>query len=168
MIGLSRREPNNFGIGAFGVLLAAGSLIALSGCSSAPPEEKPEEGWLTQSEYQAEYQDTVAQFPELLPDGFEFRDEAVPMEGDIESSLGAADAYFQWSCAWSEVLLEDPNGELRTVAIDELRKFPNTAWGVSNFQDPDNVWGKLLDSAELGDLSPLKETHETDCVDASE
>lgn len=142
------------------IAIAAGSCLLLSSCApTAQTAGEHPQGFMGPEQYQREYEDTIENFPETLPDGFEFVPTPSPPQGDIAVSLGTAEAYFQWNCAWMEQYLADPNEE----AMKQLRRFPHTTWATENYEDPDGIWDETLDEAELGDLSTLREFAETDC-----
>lgn len=118
---------------------------------------------LTPEQYQAEYEETVASFPERLPDGFEFNERPPRLEGDVGASLGTASAYFQWYCGWADVYFNDQNVDQQRVALEELYKFGTTDWALQHFDDPENIWNKMLDQAQMGDPSMLKNMTSADC-----
>lgn len=143
-------------------------LISASGCSNTPTGgetqvDSQSEGILSPAQYQAEYEAAVANFPERLPEGFKFVESPPVLEGEIASSLGTSSAYFQWYCVWAEVYLTVPDPGQKNMAMEELRKYPTTEWATQHFEDPDGVWEKMLDAAELGDPSELKTMSSSDC-----
>lgn len=141
-------------------------LLTLAACSSTPADESDDaqrDGVISAGQYQREYDETVANFPERLPEGFEFVESPPRIDGEIASSLGTASAYFQWYCAWADIYLTTPDDSDKNVAMEELRKYPTTDWAVKHFEDPDGVWEQMLDAAELGDPSELKSMSSSDC-----
>ncbi|WP_157834236.1 hypothetical protein [Leucobacter sp. PH1c] len=143
------------------VLILAGT-TACTG--EAPGEPGTETRFISAREWTAEYERTVASFPERLPEGFQFAEHPSPPRGQIAESLGEAEAYFQWYCAWLGLALESSDSAVRAEGMTQLRRFPETSWAVDHLEDPDGVWEQTLESAELGDLGGLAEFHRTDCV----
>ncbi|MFV0372589.1 hypothetical protein [Microbacterium sp.] len=45
----------------------------------------------------------------------------------------------------------------------QLRAFPTTDWALKYYHDPEGGWLRVLDQAELGDLSAFREVYATDC-----
>lgn len=134
-----------------------------SGNEDSDAKSRDEGGFISQREWELEYHRTVESFLEKLPLGFQFAENPTPPEGQIAASLGVAEAYFQWYCAWLEIYVEDPGEGSQREALEQLRRFQHTEWGREHVDDPDGVWDKTLDAAELGDRSGVKEFYETDC-----
>ncbi|MFV0373323.1 hypothetical protein [Microbacterium sp.] len=123
--------------------------------------------WIDEEEYIAIYQEFVTRFPEPMPEGVDFPLEP-PDLGPNMIGLGNAEgaAYFHWNCAWMDVYLTDTDAATRDRAMEQLRAFPTTEWALKYVEDPENGYLGVLDEAELGDLSGLREVYVSGCTDA--
>lgn len=137
--------------------------VAMTLASCAVPGSTESEGVVDSAKYVELYQETVADFPEKMPDGVGFPEEPPAMSGDIGIGNAAGAAYFQWNCAWTDVYLTDDDPDVRAEAMEQLERFPHTEWGMNYLEDPDGIWDGWLQAAVLGDLTPLRETYETGC-----
>jgi len=144
------------------VAMFACCLVATTACSPSSPSD--DQRVINSKEYLALYKDVAANFPEHLPPGVVLPADPPPMEGDIGRGNAAAAAYFYWSCAWEDVYLNGTDPTTKSTAMAQLRKFPTTEWALTYWTDPDGVWPKLLDVAQLGDLTDLRQFYESDCI----
>jgi len=140
----------------------ASLLLAVTACSS--PAEPDQQRIVDSDQYVALYREVVEDFPEELPEGIELPDEPPALEGDIGRGNAAGAAYFYWNCSWEDVYLNAPDADAKAKAMEQMRKLPSTDWALTYWTDPDGVWTKLLDAAELGDLTELRQFYESDCA----
>lgn len=54
--------------------------------------------------------------------------------------------------------------EMKTKAMIQLRTFPRTECGLVYWSDSGGVRPKVLNAAELGDLTDLRQFYESDCA----
>jgi hypothetical protein len=147
------------------VLVAA--TLSISGCGalSSPTETRSGAQFVGEDAYQARYRAVVKSFPEKVPPGASFPATAPPLEPGAETQLsgGDAQAYLEWQCMWEKVYLDPADPAQKAEAMEQLRRFPHTAWARHWYEDPGNIWGKTLDAAELGDTSTLAEFSRHGC-----
>lgn len=140
------------------------TLAATTACSGSHENHTVgTERVLTSKEYVELYQQIVASFPQELPTGVTLPDEPPHMDGNIGDGNAGAVAYFFWNCAWEDVYLSSQDPEAQATAMDNMRTFQSTDWALAHYSDPDGIWDKALDAAELGDLTQLRGWYDSDC-----
>ncbi|QAY59675.1 hypothetical protein ET475_06495 [Microbacterium protaetiae] len=144
------------------------TVVALIGISATtiactPRHDGQSERVIDSAEYVHIYKATIQDFPEPLPARIAFPDEPPHMEGDIGIGNAAGAAYFYWVCSWEDVFLTATTDTERHEAAAHLSDFPNTTWGLSHYDDSEGIWKKLVESAELGDLTELRQFYRSDC-----
>jgi hypothetical protein len=142
------------------VVVAVGFVLA--GCSSAEQQVQPE--LIGPDNYQQEYEMAVANFPEPMPSNISFPASPAPLKGLAEASVGEAQAYFIWACAWQDTLLNSDDPVAEKKAAEQIGKFSSTSWAELHYQDPEGVWKKMAEKATLGDVSEVRASFDGDCI----
>ena len=138
--------------------------LMLTGCSTPVTSPADETSGFTGYEGYVEiYTETVASFPETMPEGVNFPSSPPELGGSIGKGNGIAAAYFFWQCAWEDAYLKTTDPETKSEAMLQLRRVPETVWASQYLEDPDDIWLQVLAEAELGDPSALREFYENGC-----
>lgn len=142
---------------------AVTSSVLLAGCS-APVAQPEQAGFIGPEEYLAEYQAAIADFPEPMPSDIPFPSAPAPLNGTAEASVGEAQAYFLWACAWEDKLLNSEDPAEKELAIEQISHFSSTSWAKVHYQDPDGIWKNMAAKAALGDVSEVRSSFDGDCI----
>lgn len=163
------RKSSMTSLAAAGLIL----LVALSGCTPSggmvaiDDDSESVSRFMNWDKANREYRKTVSAFPFELKNGDRFPQDmtktgSTDENGDpvlYERGSGASQAYFFWMCSVEKDILDhaqsDPQQAQTSVA--ELRRVLDTDWYQAHVEDPDRRFANVLDAAELGDMSGLKQ-----------
>ncbi|MFT4030552.1 MAG: hypothetical protein QM675_11815 [Protaetiibacter sp.] len=140
----------------------------LAGCSPADDTAKGDDGYLSLSEVQAEYDATIAAFPYELPSGVEFpaQSQQPTQEAVFQKGAGLAQAYQFWECAWMDEYLQQQGADQAAAdaALAQLEAGASSTYRTQYVDDPEQVWTQtVLGQAKLGDPSILGDFYQSDC-----
>ena len=154
------------------VMTLTTAVVLLAGCGASPSDGNaadPPEGFMSLSQTQDEYNQTVADFPYELPAGLTFPEQVQqPTESTVyQKGAGLVQAYQFWECGWMDQFLTDQGTDATAAdhALELLQTGTSSVYRTQYVIDDDGNWSKTaLGRAKLGDPSVLAAFYDSDCT----